>query len=141
MEGIPRKGPIPICSCGKGKVGQEFRDVVKWRQFSGLVTRVAIQPIFPVPWLEAPRPIIAAADLNGERKTQNTPSTTPATNNEAAAMTTKPMTNVCKVCSKEVAGKMCGKCKLVAYCSRECQAKDWKDHKKVCGLKTEVRIG
>jgi len=139
MEGIPRKGPIPICSCGKGKVGQEFRDVVKWRQFSGLVTRVAIQPIFPVPWLEAPRPIITAAADNGGRKTQNTPSTNPATNNEGTA--TKPMPNVCKVCSKEVAGKMCGKCKLVAYCSRECQAKDWKEHKKVCGLKTKARIG
>ncbi|GFH56055.1 predicted protein [Chaetoceros tenuissimus] len=26
--------------------------------------------------------------------------------------------------------KLCAKCKLVAYCSKECQVKDWKTHKK-----------
>jgi hypothetical protein len=28
--------------------------------------------------------------------------------------------------------KTCGKCKRVAYCSKECQKEDWKDHKKNC---------
>ena len=31
------------------------------------------------------------------------------------------------------ASKQCGKCKSAAYCSRECQRKDWKAHKKTCG--------
>jgi hypothetical protein len=28
--------------------------------------------------------------------------------------------------------KMCGRCKVVCYCSSECQAADWPNHKKVC---------
>ncbi|KAJ7577397.1 hypothetical protein C8J56DRAFT_970759 [Mycena floridula] len=35
--------------------------------------------------------------------------------------------------SKKCTLKQCGRCKTVWYCSRECQAKDWKDHKKTCG--------
>ena len=48
-EGIPRTGPSPLCSCGKGKVGQEFERIAKWKQFSADVARIAVQPIFP-PW-------------------------------------------------------------------------------------------
>ncbi|KAJ3068000.1 hypothetical protein HDU98_008814 [Podochytrium sp. JEL0797] len=29
----------------------------------------------------------------------------------------------------------CGGCQRVRYCSRECQRADWKEHKKVCGVK------
>mmetsp|Transcript_48393 Transcript_48393/g.94565 ORF Transcript_48393/g.94565 Transcript_48393/m.94565 type:complete len:963 (-) Transcript_48393:88-2976(-) len=28
--------------------------------------------------------------------------------------------------------KRCGHCNIVAYCGRECQKKDWKEHKKIC---------
>lgn len=28
--------------------------------------------------------------------------------------------------------KKCGRCRLVSYCSRECQKKDWKRHKDSC---------
>ena len=35
--------------------------------------------------------------------------------------------------------KLCTKCRLVAYCSKECQTADWKrGHKKVCGTR---RVG
>ncbi|KAJ6536157.1 hypothetical protein B0H19DRAFT_1270954 [Mycena capillaripes] len=30
--------------------------------------------------------------------------------------------------------KSCGRCRLVRYCSSECQKKDWKNHKKFCGV-------
>ena len=41
------------------------------------------------------------------------------------------------VCDKEMQisekeHKKCGKCKTKLYCSRECQIKDWPDHKKDC---------
>lgn len=31
--------------------------------------------------------------------------------------------------------KRCAKCQSAVYCGRSCQAKDWKHHKKYCGLK------
>ncbi|KAH7883192.1 hypothetical protein F5I97DRAFT_1902858 [Phlebopus sp. FC_14] len=39
----------------------------------------------------------------------------------------------CKTCGNERGTLLvCGKCKNVQYCSRECQVKDWKAHKKNC---------
>src|SRR5687767_3575076 len=37
----------------------------------------------------------------------------------------------CKVCGKETNGG-CGRCKRVYYCSKICQVRDWKSHKKRC---------
>jgi tetratricopeptide (TPR) repeat protein len=33
----------------------------------------------------------------------------------------------------------CGRCKLVSYCSRDCQQKDWKSHKKFCKTVTSTQ--
>lgn len=39
----------------------------------------------------------------------------------------------CQQCNtKQLGNKKCGKCLLVAYCSRECQVADWKTHKVKC---------
>jgi hypothetical protein len=35
--------------------------------------------------------------------------------------------------------KLCSRCKIVSYCSKECQMKDWPDHKKHCKVLTELR--
>ena len=45
----------------------------------------------------------------------------------------------CAACGKKGALelKRCGKCEGVAYCSRECQAKDWKTHRGVCSRVTQ----
>lgn len=50
---------------------------------------------------------------------------------------------VCTVC-KEHGGESkalnrCGKCGMAAYCSTECQQKDWAVHKGFCGLSAEDR--
>ena len=37
----------------------------------------------------------------------------------------------CQVCG-DVGNKKCARCLNARYCSRECQAKDWKTHKTVC---------
>lgn len=38
----------------------------------------------------------------------------------------------CSICSKEGEMKRCSGCKMVFYCSPECQMKDWKSHKLIC---------
>ena len=43
--------------------------------------------------------------------------------------------NLCNVCEKDAA-KHCAKCKIVWYCSRECQRANWKQHKEHCQTPT-----
>jgi len=55
----------------------------------------------------------------------------------------------CKCCSKtqlEIRGaspnstmQKCSRCRSVIYCSKECQARDWNDHKKICHEKNESK--
>jgi pre-rRNA-processing protein TSR4 len=40
---------------------------------------------------------------------------------------------LCNLCGCR-APSVCSKCKLVSYCTREHQAKDWKNHKRCCGV-------
>jgi hypothetical protein len=47
----------------------------------------------------------------------------------------------CDVCEKRTSEggkplKLCA-CRTISYCSKECQAVAWKEHKKVCGLKAD----
>eukprot|EP00034_Subulatomonas_tetraspora_P001282 GABW01001584.1.p1 GENE.GABW01001584.1~~GABW01001584.1.p1 ORF type:complete len:102 (-),score=8.09 GABW01001584.1:15-320(-) len=42
-------------------------------------------------------------------------------------------------CHKK-ASHRCGKCMIAKYCSRECQAKDWKRHKSKCRTEEEDTI-
>ncbi|KAJ7491459.1 hypothetical protein B0H11DRAFT_2009139 [Mycena galericulata] len=39
---------------------------------------------------------------------------------------------VCGNCSKASASQKCGRCKMMTYCNRECQAAHWATHKKHC---------
>ena len=41
----------------------------------------------------------------------------------------------CNVCKKKGKMKKCSRCRSTYYCSRECQVKDWEEHKKVCKKK------
>jgi hypothetical protein len=45
----------------------------------------------------------------------------------------------CEACGKESKGevnfKCCGHCKMVRYCSTECQKADWSKHKVVCNIR------
>lgn len=47
----------------------------------------------------------------------------------------------CSICAKkkdECKLMLCSGCKIVYYCSKECQTSDWKDHKPVCWKKVAV---
>jgi MYND finger len=104
----------PICSCGNGKVSKEILDVKEWTPLTVAMTRCAISPIFTAPFVEDTR-------VFGERKKR--PKNVNQTNNDEGK---------CPVCGKE-GTKRCGQCMKISYCSRECQRKDWKNHKKNCG--------
>ena len=43
-------------------------------------------------------------------------------------------------CCGECADKRCAECRLVAYCSRECQKSDWKNHRKSECLRSSDKI-
>jgi len=82
------------------------------------VTRIAVSALYAVPYLEGTRREIpeVAATLAGYHP--------------------RPLSDKlgCHVCFK-LPAKKCGKCLDVAYCSKECQVSDWKEHKKSCGIK------
>ena len=57
----------------------------------------------------------------------------PTTKSTSALRATYGLIQMCAFCGKHT-GKFqtCGSCKKVMYCNRECQKKDWKNHKTIC---------
>ena len=52
-----------------------------------------------------------------------------------ASLTPPPVTNLllCAGCNQQAVGlRRCARCQKVAYCSRECQAAHWPQHKRDC---------
>ncbi|KAL8665775.1 MAG: hypothetical protein Q9168_007626 [Polycauliona sp. 1 TL-2023] len=109
----------PLCCCGEGNVTSSFTKVKKWAPFAKYVTRIAIAPIFPVPYMES---LIRFPTIEG--------STAPGT---TASITTKPQGLRCDKCSTSSSQLLtCGGCGKVRYCSKECQKAAWKAHKVQC---------
>ncbi|KAI0818478.1 hypothetical protein BC628DRAFT_1424076 [Trametes gibbosa] len=123
----------PLCSCGRGKDVDGMHKVALWRKLAPFVTRVALSPLFPVPYLE---PIIDVHKANATADTLREVlpghgDTKPGSHLQAAAGAT--VTGRCARCSKRGDDlQRCSRCKAVFYCSKECQKADWKNHKFVC---------
>ena len=102
----------PLCSCGKGQdVAPEFRKEKAWKSAIPYVTRIAIGPLYGVPYAEnvgRSMALAAAKPLEPEKR--------------------------CQKCGGLGKPKLlvCGDCKGVSYCSTECQKADWKTHKGTC---------
>lgn len=106
----------PLCSCGKGKdISAAFRKQKKWESATPFVTRIAIGPIFGVPYVES----VGDFASNMARMTESQPE------NKKLG---------CAGCGGPGKPKLlvCGACKKISYCSSECQKEDWKKHKSVC---------
>ena len=106
-------GGDPLCSCGKGKdVAPEFRKEEAWKSAIPHITRIAIGPLYGVPYAENVGRSMARV---------------------GAAKQSEPRER-CWKCGS--AGKpkllVCSGCKGVNYCSAVCQKEDWKTHKGTC---------
>ena len=110
-------GNDPLCSCGKGKdVSAAFLKEKKWEFAVPFVTRIAIGPIFGVPFVESIR-----GHITNEEAQQN-------------YKELKERHARCIRCRSPGKPKLlfCGACKSTRYCSVGCQKEDWKMHKLVC---------
>jgi MYND finger len=120
----------PFCSCGNGQLPPKFMGDLKMQHLEYVLqkyaTRIAISPVFSVPYIEdcfmqtMPRSTGGIADLGSVLVTGR---------------------QLCKACGSDrrkgssgasQALLMCTRCKLVRYCSKECQKADWKEHKAAC---------
>ena len=106
----------PLCSCGKGKdVSEAFVKEKKWESATPFVTRIALGPIFGVPYVESvggfTETIARELDKGFEERRDR-----------------------CARCGGPGKPKLlvCGACKNSSYCSVGCQKEDWKKHKSTC---------
>lgn len=109
-------GESPICSCGLGKIDSSLlRGIPRADLIAKYAVRAAISPCYSVPFVELPFD--------------------PAVHKEQGARLDP---NGCAFCAKANAKdggplKKCSGCKIVGYCSRDCQRGHWKAHKVTCG--------
>ncbi|GJE85082.1 zinc finger MYND domain-containing protein [Phanerochaete sordida] len=121
----------PLCGCGRGKVGDSFRATAEWAPFEPYVTRIALSPLFAVSYLEsvgAKLEGLAGLAARATTQAQGQRSAGAATSAQADAV-------LCGACGSSIVEErpmICSRCKKVAYCSRDCQSKDWKAHKRSC---------
>lgn len=104
-----------LCTCGQGKdLPPAFKESMKQVNASGSV----VHPLF---YRAALSPLFAPAEAF---------SGTPKTATAAAAAAA---TRGCGKCGKKSEALMkCSRCHKVAYCSKDCQRLDWKNHKRAC---------
>ena len=120
-EGVPRstadENPS-LCSCGQGKVPEDFaKENKEWKPFAQYATRIALAPIFPVPYVEP-----SMSDLREMISSSN---------KEMSG--SKPSKPRCDACGKtDVLLKACARCGKARYCNHACQKAAWKTHKRDC---------
>ena len=137
---------IVLCSCGEGKSpppNETGPRAPEREWFFKHGTRLAISPLFPLSYIDPlPRHNIKEMKKQlekmklDEQKERNRPK---ARRRALEGKENRPVqgTPSCDACgaagSPEAKLMKCGQCHLASYCSRDCQKKDWKSHKLVCG--------
>jgi hypothetical protein len=107
------------------------RTVTKARQMEGPLKLVAQQ---------SPHPVWAPLFRSSPQPPRS--NNFPESQVEASSSTSQP-TNKCASCNALEADpekplKPCAKCQTVRYCSRDCQKKDFKVHKKICAAAAQI---
>ena len=120
------EGQSPLCSCGEGIIsGAELAQLgsKEWTPFAKYAVRIAIAPIFPVPYLE-----LCMSDLRDRAR-----EAPPQQRHAAAESSTSASAATCDHCG-EAKDKllMCGGCRKARYCGPDCQKAHRKEHKREC---------
>ena len=126
----------PLCSCGEGKdIPLDFAkgDDAWWAPFAKHATRMALAPIFPVPYVEP-----TMSDLINQAKisrptTGSVPARAAATPTAEAGSSTLVLEKCDNCGSTKGPLKKCARCSKTRYCNHACQKANWKQHKKICG--------
>lgn len=134
------EGQSPLCSCGQGTVSAaqlaKLAGVKEWAPFAKYAIRVAIAPIFPVPYVES-----SLSDVLDRSRSRSLPGGLLQAQPKKAAgsPTSGPAAAArCDFCGKDGPGGgkgllVCGGCKRARYCGASCQKAAWKGHKGGCG--------
>ena len=130
-----REEESPLCTCGEGRVTTTELTRMggsQWGPFAKYATRIAISPVFPVPYMEA---IISSIEKEGGMKQEGSGQkemTKPVglkPDSERSGISVPG----CDGCGKENDQlKACGRCGKVKYCGQACQKSAWSLHKRVC---------
>lgn len=110
-----KDGEQVLCSCGNGRLPENFVSLPEWNNAAPDAVRAAISPTYAIPFNEE---VVNPAELPRMG--------TPITRVER-----------CRSCGKAeneegVTLKKCSRCQKVKYCSGECQKRDWKKHRAEC---------
>ncbi|KAI9763494.1 MAG: hypothetical protein M1835_007803 [Candelina submexicana] len=129
----------PLCSCGEGQVSPEFLERKDWAGFRKYATRIAISPIFPVPYVESLVSNLQKGDPKESRMASSAPGASawdpriPSASSMLASSMAAYAKERCDFCgASSMDTKLCGRCKGARYCNAECQKSHWKEHKKLC---------
>lgn len=114
-------GKQVLCSCGAGKLPQDFISLPEWSVAAQFATRIAISPTYAVPFVEDVIDPSMAENISMSGLSVQGDETLRCTNcGDTEAKGGGPL-------------KKCARCKNAKYCSAECQKKDWKKHRMECG--------
>ena len=126
----------PLCSCGEGKVDSEFHRNKLWAPFAKHATRIAIMPIFPVPYLEPLmsdikkdlKASLAKPEVSSPPNTTQEPKQPGPVSPTGASRAPK-----CDSCGRTGTSlRACTGCGTVKYCNQACQKAAWKEHRTNC---------
>jgi len=128
---------VTICSCGMGKsINKDLLEIEEWAELGPYVTRCALSPVFPAPYVEQTRTHwvntlgskVGISDEELQEAFDGTSGTQSAGNGRERPQS---LTS-CQVCGRSENTKKCGRCRSVYYCGENCQKTDWRRHKSSC---------
>ncbi|KAL8706540.1 MAG: hypothetical protein Q9201_000413 [Fulgogasparrea decipioides] len=119
----------PLCSCGEGKDLDSSLAEGQYKDLAKLATRIAIAPLFAVPYVEQ----LLSGGPAGNSNMQNISAPDQGPLRARDTSTSIPAAARCDHCGKARSNlKPCKRCGVTRYCNHDCSKAAWKNHKKTC---------